>query len=91
VSAILAHTRQVVYLDDGEMAVLDRNGYRIIDLNATESQQEGRADRLGPRADRARRLRALHAQGDLRAAARRWRTPMRGRLLLDEGTSKLGG
>ena len=33
VSAILAHTRQVVYLDDGEMAVLTRDGYRILDLN----------------------------------------------------------
>ena len=36
VSAILAHTRKVIYLDDGEMAVVDRNGYRIVDLDATE-------------------------------------------------------
>ena len=28
VAAILQHTRQVVYLDDGEMAVLTRDGYR---------------------------------------------------------------
>ncbi|MEP7065433.1 MAG: glutamine--fructose-6-phosphate aminotransferase, partial [Gemmatimonadota bacterium] len=34
VSAILAHTRQVIYLDDGDLAVLDRNGYQIIDMNA---------------------------------------------------------
>src|SRR5579862_7361101 len=34
-SAILAHTREVVYLHDGDLAVLDRNGYRIIDLNST--------------------------------------------------------
>src|SRR5258705_10556669 len=33
VAAILAHTRQVVYLDDGEMAVLTRDGYRVCDLN----------------------------------------------------------
>ncbi|MCU0627798.1 MAG: glutamine--fructose-6-phosphate aminotransferase, partial [Gemmatimonadaceae bacterium] len=31
VSAILAHTRDVVYLDDGDVAVLTRTGYRIID------------------------------------------------------------
>jgi glutamine---fructose-6-phosphate transaminase (isomerizing) len=34
VAAILAHTRQVVYLDDGEMGVLTRNGYEVLDLNA---------------------------------------------------------
>jgi len=34
-SAILAHTREVVYLHDGDLAVLDRDGYRIIDLNST--------------------------------------------------------
>jgi glucosamine--fructose-6-phosphate aminotransferase (isomerizing) len=62
-SAILAHTREVVYLDDGDLAVLEPNGYRIIDLTATPQQ-----DRLGCSADRARRVRSLHAQGDLRAA-----------------------
>jgi glucosamine--fructose-6-phosphate aminotransferase (isomerizing) len=31
-SAILEHTRNVVYLDDGEMAVLSRQGYRIRNL-----------------------------------------------------------
>ncbi len=32
-SAILAHTRSVVYLDDGEMAVLTRDGYRVRNLS----------------------------------------------------------
>ena len=31
-SAILEHTRSVIYLDDGEMAVLNRSGYRIRNL-----------------------------------------------------------
>ena len=34
-SAILEHTRSVVYLDDGEMAVLQRNGYRVRNLIET--------------------------------------------------------
>ncbi|MGQ0703404.1 MAG: glutamine--fructose-6-phosphate transaminase (isomerizing) [Gemmatimonadales bacterium] len=34
-SAILEHTRSVVYLDDGEMAVLTRSGYRIRNLTET--------------------------------------------------------
>ncbi|MDZ7632391.1 MAG: hypothetical protein U5K74_13855 [Gemmatimonadaceae bacterium] len=31
VSAILAHTRDVVYLEDGDVAVLTRSGFRVID------------------------------------------------------------
>ena len=34
VAAILQHTRDVVYLDDGDVAVLDEKGYRLCDLNA---------------------------------------------------------
>jgi glucosamine--fructose-6-phosphate aminotransferase (isomerizing) len=34
VAAILEHTRQVVYLDDGEMAVVTKKGYEVFDLNA---------------------------------------------------------
>jgi glutamine---fructose-6-phosphate transaminase (isomerizing) len=34
VAAILQHTRQVVYLDDGEMGVLTKQGYEVLDLNA---------------------------------------------------------
>src|SRR5690349_14127427 len=34
VAAILQHTRQVVYLDDGEMGVLTDDGYQVLDLDA---------------------------------------------------------
>ncbi len=34
-SPLLQHTRSVVYLDDGEMAVLSRDGYRIRNLETT--------------------------------------------------------
>jgi glutamine---fructose-6-phosphate transaminase (isomerizing) len=34
-SAILDHTRSVVYLDDGEMVVLGRDGYRVRNLTET--------------------------------------------------------
>jgi glucosamine--fructose-6-phosphate aminotransferase (isomerizing) len=34
-SAILEHTRSVVYLDDGEMVVLTRQGYRVRNLTET--------------------------------------------------------
>ena len=34
-SPLLQHTRSVVYLDDGEMAVLTRDGYRVRNLETT--------------------------------------------------------
>ncbi|MGQ0646662.1 MAG: glutamine--fructose-6-phosphate transaminase (isomerizing) [Gemmatimonadaceae bacterium] len=90
VSAILAHTRQVVYLDDGEMAVVDRDGYRIIDLNAEEVQKKvARIDW-----DLAQIERGGFAHFMLKEIFEQPKTvenTMRGRLLPDEGTSKLGG
>jgi glucosamine--fructose-6-phosphate aminotransferase (isomerizing) len=38
-SAILEHTRSVVYLDDGEMVVLTRQGYHVRDLAATRIEK----------------------------------------------------
>jgi len=38
-SAILEHTRSVVYLDDGEMAVLTREGYRVRNLTDTHVEK----------------------------------------------------
>jgi glucosamine--fructose-6-phosphate aminotransferase (isomerizing) len=34
-SAILSQTRHVVYLDDGDVAVVTRDGYKVLDLDAT--------------------------------------------------------
>ncbi|HEV8123467.1 MAG TPA: glutamine--fructose-6-phosphate transaminase (isomerizing) [Gemmatimonadales bacterium] len=38
-SALLEHTRSVVYLDDGEMVVLTRQGYHVRDLAATRIEK----------------------------------------------------
>jgi glucosamine--fructose-6-phosphate aminotransferase (isomerizing) len=90
VSAILAHTRKVVYLDDGEMAVVDRNGYRIVDLNATEIKKKiSRIDW-----DLGQIERGGFAHFMLKEIFEQPQTleqTMRGRLLDEEGTSKLGG
>ncbi len=90
VSAILAHTRQVVYLDDGDLAVLDRDGYRIIDLDATELQKK--VSRVDWDLDQIERggfphfmLKEIFEQPDT------IENTMRGRLLPDDGTSRLGG
>jgi glucosamine--fructose-6-phosphate aminotransferase (isomerizing) len=90
VSAILAHTRQVVYLDDGEMAVVDRDGYRIVDLNASEVAKKvahidwdlGQIERGGF---------AHFMLKEIFEQPQTVENTMRGRLLLDEGSVKLGG
>ncbi|MGQ0561342.1 MAG: glutamine--fructose-6-phosphate transaminase (isomerizing) [Gemmatimonadota bacterium] len=40
VAAVLAQTRQVIYLDDDEMAVLSRDGYRTMSLKGGEITKE---------------------------------------------------
>jgi glucosamine--fructose-6-phosphate aminotransferase (isomerizing) len=39
-SPLLQYTRSVVYLDDGEMAVLTREGYRVRNLESTRISKE---------------------------------------------------
>src|SRR5207237_303451 len=38
-SAVLAHTRSVVYLNDGDVAVVTRAGYRVLDRHAREQDR----------------------------------------------------
>ena len=70
IPAILAHTRDVLILEDGEMAVVTRRGRRAHDARRPAGRAAGDAHHVGPDHGREGRLPALHAQGDLRAAAR---------------------
>jgi glucosamine--fructose-6-phosphate aminotransferase (isomerizing) len=89
-SAILAHTREVVYLDDGDLAVLTRDGYRVIDLRARELERAvhkiewdlGQIERGGF---------AHFMLKEIFEQPETIENCMRGRLLDEEGTSKLGG
>src|SRR5919201_3173371 len=38
-SPLLQHTRSVIYLDDGEMAVMSRDGYRVRNLETTRIEK----------------------------------------------------
>jgi glucosamine--fructose-6-phosphate aminotransferase (isomerizing) len=90
VSAILAHTRQVVYLDDGDLAVLEPNGYRIIDLSATE--QHKKVSQIDWDLDQIERGGFAHFMlKEIFEQPTTIENAMRGRLLREEGTSKLGG
>ena len=89
-SAIVDHTRNVVYLDDGEIAVVTRDGFRTVtidDVSVTHQVEEvtlelSQIERGGY--DHFM-LKEIHEQPDTIMNA------MRGRLLVEQGNVVLGG
>ncbi|MCX5756822.1 MAG: glutamine--fructose-6-phosphate transaminase (isomerizing) [Gemmatimonadetes bacterium] len=89
-SAILAHTRQVVYLDDGDIAVIERDSYRVIDAHATPMSRK--VDRiLWDLAEIERGGFDHFMLKEIFEQPTSVENTMRGRLILDDGTAKLGG
>ncbi len=89
-SAVLAHTRSVVYLDDGEVAVVRPDEYHILDLAAVEKEKAVTHLEW----DLATIERGGHAHFMLKEIMEQpdsLRDTLRGRLLEEEGTAKLGG
>ena len=89
-SAILAHTREVIYLNEGDLVVLTADGYRILDINASPIRRS--VETIAWDLDAIERggyehfmLKEIFEQPQTVA------NTMRGRLRLEEGTSKLGG
>ena len=90
VSAILAHTREVVYLDDGDVAVLTRDGYTV--LNQRAQELERRVSKIDWDLDQIERGGFDHFMlKEIFEQPATVENAMRGRLLPDQGTSKLGG
>ncbi|MEX2109163.1 MAG: glutamine--fructose-6-phosphate transaminase (isomerizing) [Gemmatimonadaceae bacterium] len=90
VSAILAQTREVVYLDDGDVAVLTRDGYTV--LNQRAQEQEKGVSKIDWDLDQIERGGFDHFMlKEIFEQPATVENCMRGRLLRDEGTSKLGG
>ena len=90
-SAIIAHTRQVIYLHDDEMAVLHRNGTfetKTIRNETTHSvieEIEYELDAIEKGGFEHFMLKEIYEQPDT------FRDGFRGRLLVDEGNVRLGG
>jgi glucosamine--fructose-6-phosphate aminotransferase (isomerizing) len=89
-AAILEHTRSVVYLDDGEIAVLTRDGYHISDLETTRVEKlvttlEWDTATLERGGYPHFMLKEIMEQPDA------IRNALRGRLLEDEGSARLAG
>ncbi|MFP4623741.1 MAG: glutamine--fructose-6-phosphate transaminase (isomerizing) [Gemmatimonadota bacterium] len=90
IAAVLAHTRDFVYLEDGEMVVLTADGYQISTLKGRELSKE--VTRVDWDLDAIEKggfdhfmIKEIFEQPDTIENA------MRGRLLEEEGISKLGG
>src|SRR5919108_4980840 len=90
VAAILEHTRQVVYLDDGEMGVLTRDGYEVLDLNAQRVRKG--VSRIDWNLDQIEKGGFAHFMlKEIFEQPQTIENTMRGRLVAEEGFSKLGG
>ena len=90
VAAILEHTRQVVYLDDGEMGILTREGYEVLDLNARRISKG--VSRIDWSLDEIEKGGFDHFMlKEICEQPQTIENTMRGRLVVNEGFSKLGG
>jgi glucosamine--fructose-6-phosphate aminotransferase (isomerizing) len=89
-AAVLEHTRTVVYLDDGEIAVLRPGGHQVLDLDSTEIDK--------PSVELDWDLGTIERGGhphfmlkEILEQPESLETALSGRLLEEEGTAKLSG
>jgi glucosamine--fructose-6-phosphate aminotransferase (isomerizing) len=90
VAAVLAQTRNVIYLEDGEMAVLTPEGYETLSLKGEAVEKEVNQiswdlDAIEKGGHEHFMMKEIFEQPDTLQQA------FRGRILLDDGTVKFGG
>src|SRR6267143_890363 len=89
-SAVLGHTRSVVYLNDGDVAVVTPEGYRVLDRDARE--QDRAVDDIEWDLDTIALGGYPHFMlKEICEQAETVRSTLRGRLLVAEGTARLNG
>jgi len=89
-SAVLAHTRSVVYMDDGEIAEVKPTDYRIMDLATVEKEKVVTQVDW----DLATIERGGHAHfmlKEIMEQSESVQNTLRGRLLEEDGTARFGG
>ena len=89
-AAMLEHTRSVIYLDDGEIAVLCRDGYRVTDLE-TEPVEKSVSTVEWDLASVERGGYPHFMLKEIMEQADALELTLRGHLLEDEGNARLGG
>ncbi|MBV9879909.1 MAG: glutamine--fructose-6-phosphate transaminase (isomerizing) [Gemmatirosa sp.] len=91
-SAILSSTRNVVYMDDGELAVVTRDGYKIMSIDASPVEKQKEVKRIDWDLDEIERGGFAHFMlKEIFEQPQTLKNTMRGRVLLEEGFTKLGG
>ncbi len=90
VMAILDHTKQVFYLDDGEMAILTKDD---VEIKTTDNERVDReVEEIAYDLERINKGGYDHFMlKEIMEQPQTVRDTMRGRLLPDEGTARLGG
>jgi glucosamine--fructose-6-phosphate aminotransferase (isomerizing) len=90
VSAILAHTKQVIYLDDGEFAEINKDSYSVKTIADETIEKE--IHEINMSLDDIDRSGFDHFMlKEIMEQPESVRNSMRGRLLVEEGSAKLGG
>ena len=90
VSALLAHTKHVIYLEDGELAVVRKDGFTV--KNITDEEIEKEIHEISMSLDEMDKGGFPHFMlKEIMEQPESVTNSMRGRLLFDEGISKLGG
>ena len=90
VSAILAHTKQVIYLDDGEFAEINKDSYSVKTIADETIEKE--IHEINMSLDDIDRGGFDHFMlKEIMEQPESVRNSMRGRLLVEEGSAKLGG
>ncbi|OGZ58163.1 MAG: glutamine--fructose-6-phosphate aminotransferase [Candidatus Spechtbacteria bacterium RIFCSPHIGHO2_01_FULL_43_30] len=89
-AAVITHTNKVIYLEDGDIAVLTKSGFRIADLNrAAQKRVEQELDWDVEEAQKGGyphfMLKEIFEQPES------LQNSIRGRLIQDEGMARLGG
>ncbi len=89
-AALLEHTRSVVYLDDGEVAVLRADGYQILDLETAKVDKPVTTIEWDRQTVQRGGYRHFMLKEIMEQPAS-IRDTLRGRLLHEQGTARLGG
>lgn len=89
-SAVVRHTKQVIYLEDGEVAVIEKDNYEVTDIR--DKSKNKKITKLDWSIEKAEKqgfdhfmLKEIFEQPKVIEDA------TRGRLVVSEGTAKLGG
>jgi len=89
-SALLEHTKDVVYLDDGEVAVLTKDSYEVLSISGERREKD--TEKVEWDAEEIKKDGYEHyLLKEIMEIPEAIRNTIRGRLLEDTGRAKLGG